>query len=517
MKKFFKCSILILTLLLLFSFKIVKAEGSVQLTPSDIVDEVVRLARDSEGDKKSAHSCLSYVNQIWIDAASPYKKDILNYPSSLLYRLYNDDYKSSCAKCSYDSFKLPKDNTRTKYNIPNGASVYLKGGSYKCGSHHIAGHVGIYIQELNKIAHVWSGKVRLDSLEFFERNGYKYVDWYYHRGMTLKELEPTEENSKLKIDLIDFPSQIRAGNSCSIKGTVSSNFKLKVVQGMIYKNSSTCECSGKVSLSNTVCYKLDLASSKINSTLKFGDLKIGNYTLYIEAIDETDKLVSISKKFSIEAPDASTLKINLTSYPTKLSPGVSYGLRGSISSNYRINEVKGEIYKYISNEYKHVSQSTLDTPKSKYLNIASANLNNNLKFKKLTIGQYRLTITATDASGKTVKIDRYFRIVHINIDLSTIPSTVTYGKSFGLKGTITSSTAYKLNKVSGYITTLNGTVKFSSVDYPNSKTMNIQSANLNQKLSFRKLQPGPYLLKIKAQDTYGNTDEVTYHFTVKAK
>lgn len=488
-----------------------------QLTPSDIVDEVVRLAKDSEGDKKSAHSCLTYVNQIWIDAASPYKNDILKYPSSLLYRLYDNDYSSNCARCSYNRFKLPNDNTRTQYNIPNGANVYFKGGSYECSKQHIAGHVGIYIKELNKIAHVWKGIVRLDPLEFFERNGYKYEDWYYHRGMTLKELEPTEENSKLKIDLIDFPNQIRVGNSCSIKGTVSSNFKLNVVQGTIYYSDGKPGRSEDVALSNTVSYKFDLASSKINSTLKFGDLKIGNYTLYIEAIDETDKLVSISKKFSIEAPDASTLKINLTSYPTKLSPGVSYGLRGSISSNYRINEVKGKIYQYISNEYKYVSQSTLDTPKSKYLNIASANLNNNLKFKKLTIGKYRLTITATDASGKTVKIDKYFKIMHVNIDLSTIPSTVTYGKSFGLKGTVTSSTGYKLYEVSGYIITIKGTVKFSSVDYPNSKTMNIQSANLNKKLSFSKLQPGTYYLKIKAKDTYGNTDEVTYRFTVKDK
>lgn len=516
MKKFFKCSIFILTLLLLFSLKIVKAEGSMQLTPSDLVDDVVRLAEESEGDKESAHSCLSYVNRIWIDAASPYKKDILNSPSSLLYRLYDDDYKSSCAKCSYNRFKLPNANTRSKSNIPNGASVYFKGGSYKCGSH-IAGHVGIYIKDLDKIAHTWNGKVRLDSLDFFERNGYTYVDWYYHRGMTLEELEPTIENSKLKIDLINFPSQIKAGNSCSIKGTVSSNFKLNIVRGTIYYSDLKPGRSEDVSFSNSACYKFDLASSKINSTLKFGELKIGNYTLYIEAIDETDKLVSISKKFSIVAPEPSTLKINLTSYPTKLSPGISYGLRGSISSNYKINEVKGEVYKYINGAYKHVSQSTLDTPKSKYLNIASANLNNNLKFKKLTIGKYRLTITATDASGKTVKIDRYFSIVHVNINLTSIPHVVTKGKGFGLRGTITSGTSYNLKKVSGYITTMSGTTKFSSVDYPNSKTMDIKSSNLNKKLYFGRLEPGPYLLKIQAVDTYGNRDEVIYQFQVNKK
>lgn len=331
--------------------------------------------------------------------------------------------------------------------------------------------------------------------------------------------ETTFEDSKLKIDLIDFPSQIRVGNSCSIKGTVSSNFKLNVVRGMIYKNSSTCGRSGEVPLSNTVCYKLDLASSIINSTLKFGDLKVGTYTLYIEAFDETDKVAKISKTFKIVAPEASTLKINLTSYPTKLSPGTSYGLKGTITSNYKIREVKGYVHKLINGEYKPMSISSVDKPNSKSLNIASANLNNDLKFAKLkSSGQYRITITATDASEKTLTIYRYFNIVKININLTTIPSTITLGKGFGLRGTITSETAYNLKKVTGSITSFDGVVKFSSVDYPNSKTMNIQYSNLNNKLFFGKLtKPGTYLLNIKAMDTNGNIHNVAYKFEVKKK
>ena len=66
----------------------------------------------------------------------------------------------------------------------------------------------------------------------------------------------------------------------------------------------------------------------------------------------------------IVEPEKSSLRINLTSYPTSIKKGSSFGLRGTISSNYNIKKVKGYI-----KQGDTVYASSEDTPNNKKLDV----------------------------------------------------------------------------------------------------------------------------------------------------
>lgn len=89
----------------------------------------------------------------------------------------------------------------------------------------------------------------------------------------------------------------------------------------------------------------------------------------------------------------STLAINMTSYPSSINVGSSYGLRGTVSSNYTIKQVNG----YIINSSGNTVMSTTDYPNSYSMDVRYANLNNNLVFNRLGAGTYTLKIVATDS------------------------------------------------------------------------------------------------------------------------
>ena len=100
------------------------------------------------------------------------------------------------------------------------------------------------------------------------------------------------------------------------------------------------------------------------------------------------------------------------------------------------------------------------------------------------------------------------------IDVTQYPETIPYGKSFGLRGTISSENS--ITSVNGYIINSSGTTVMSTTDYPNSKSMDIRPANLNQKMSFGNLASGKYTLRIIASDSSGGKAEWGYDFTVES-
>ncbi|MBQ3023630.1 MAG: SH3 domain-containing protein [Clostridia bacterium] len=212
----------------------------------------------------------------------------------------------------------------------------------------------------------------------------------------------------------------------------------------------------------------------------------------------------------------STLKINLTQYPSQHTQGNNFGLRGTISSNYKIKKICGYI-----KQNGNVIQSTEDTPNAKSVDVKKQNLNNNLIFDRLSPGNYTLEVQAVDASGKTVKVSKSFTVVGkiekvestLSINLEKYPITLTKGSNFGLRGTVKSN--YKISSVQGSIINSSGKIIYKSKDAPNSTSMDIKSANLNNVLTFDKLSVGKYTLKVVATDSSGKTIEVSKSFTVE--
>ena len=128
---------------------------------------------------------------------------------------------------------------------------------------------------------------------------------------------------------------------------------------------------------------------------------------------------------------ASTLKINLTSPsadPTTISEGSSLGIHGDVSSNYNITKVEGSVLNSSGSKVQNASC----TPNATTLKLDTSTINNNIIFNNLKAGEYKLKITATDKSGKTVEVTK--RII---VDSDSIPD-ITKGWYWPLSKNYTS-------------------------------------------------------------------------------
>lgn len=103
----------------------------------------------------------------------------------------------------------------------------------------------------------------------------------------------------------------------------------------------------------------------------------------------------------------STLKIDLTSYPSSIKKGSYYGLRGTISSNYKISKVEGYI---LNSAGKNAISPSIDKPNKTSMDIKTANLNDKLTFNKLSVGTYTMKVVATDSLGKSVTWSKTFKV-----------------------------------------------------------------------------------------------------------
>lgn len=114
----------------------------------------------------------------------------------------------------------------------------------------------------------------------------------------------------------------------------------------------------------------------------------------------------------------------MTSYPTSITQGDSYGLRGSVNSNYNITAVYG----YILNSSGETVMSTTDTPNSTSMNVRTANLNDKLIFNALAGGTYTLKVVANDSSGESREWSTVFTVaskvtVNTRSGIVNIPSS----------------------------------------------------------------------------------------------
>ena len=278
------------------------------------------------------------------------------------------------------------------------------------------------------------------------------------------------------------------------------------------------------SFTDGTIYVADPAKSMPTGIIKLTDAKFNGSS-------QNDRIDWIKKVWYINTPayshgrvdsntsnDDSALSIDLTSYPTSLKQGSNFGLRGTISSNYYVKQVKG----YIKSGSTTV-QSTVDNTNSKSVNVRNLNLNKNLIFDNLGTGDYTLIVSATDSTGKTVTVKKNFSVYaeqtradsSLSINLTRYPVTLDAGTSFGLRGSVDSN--YSIARVRGYIKDSNGSVVLLSNDTPNSTSMNIQYADLNNSLVFNRLSPGSYTMIVEATDTSGRVVTATKDFSVRSK
>ena len=349
-------------------------------------------------------------------------------------------------------------------------------------------------------------------------HNYNYNNGQCYCGAVKATTQQTNAASTLKINLTKYPVQHTQGNNFGLRGTISSNYKIKKIYGYIKQNGNVIQSTEDSPNTKSV----DVRDKKLNNNLVFETLGTGNYTLEVYAVDASGNGITVTKNFTVVGQTVkaeSTLSINLDKYPVTLNAGSGFGLRGSITSNYNIALVKG----YVINSSGQTVLSSKDTPNSTSMDIRCANLNDDLVFNNLGAGNYTMKVVATDNSGRTVEVSKAFSVISntsssnstLAINLKNYPVTLDVGSSYGLRGPITSN--YNISVVRGYVINSNGQTVLSSKDTPNSTYMDIKPAHLNADLIFNNLSAGNYTMRVVAVDASGRTVEATKNFTVKAK
>ena len=425
-----------------------------------------------------------------------------------------------CARKGWDAFGV----SSSRDNIPVGASVYFsKNKGTKCSScGNYPGHAAFYIGN-GEIIHVYNrvvdtngkqvymdsnktkkaGYIRRTTIDAVINDGYTYLGWGWHSN---KELEV----GNVCLHAYSDPNTESCINCGEKYQRVEKAENKKYTVNVKSINLRTVPYS-KAGISNGVSYAGEIVTSSMNVINMYGNkwVKITNKS------GQTG-YTSIENLKEYSEPKVSSLQINLTQYPTSLKKGTNFGLRGTVTSNYNVKQIKG----YILNGNTTV-QSTTDSLNKKSVDVSGINLNNKLIFNNLGTGNYTLVIEATDASGKTITVKKYFDVYveqtkalsTLTINLSQYPVTLKQGTSFGLRGSVDSN--YNIVKVRGYVRNSDGSTVLSSTDTPNSPSMNIQYADLNNSLIFNKLTPGNYTMVVEATDNSGRVVTATKNFIVQ--
>lgn len=104
-----------------------------------------------------------------------------------------------------------------------------------------------------------------------------------------------DKTSTLCIKSLRAPKKIRMGRKFSIKGTVRSNRKIKKVTVRIL-DSNGRKIISATKKPNSKSFNI----RKLDSKIKFGKLKKGEYTFQVIATDSVQKLKLVNKQFKVE-------------------------------------------------------------------------------------------------------------------------------------------------------------------------------------------------------------------------
>lgn len=201
-----------------------------------------------------------------------------------------------------------------------------------------------------------------------------------------------------------------------------------------------------------------------------------------------------------QAATASTLKVSGYATLSTLLPGQAFVVKGTVTSNYKITEVKAYIQ---TSDGTEKYSKTVQPDAKKY---ALSDVNEDMHFELLTVGSYVFQIDATDSSGKSKNVLTQNFIVQS--DLSAFGysplSRVKEKQKFAVKGMVTSS--YKIKQVTASIATSSGTVKYTKTVKPNATSYDL--SGVDAAMRFDLLAAGSYVFKVDAKDSSGTLNTV---------
>ena len=287
----------------------------------------------------------------------------------------NTTYKGQIAENDEKDFYKFNLSTSGKIKLSLQADIdTLYYGIYDKDGNEIKHHYMYHDYSTNKIS--YSEEIDLASGTYYlciDQCGTKTGNYSF----ALKSQHNNAE-STLKLTNANYPTTIKEGSPFTLKGTISSNYKITLVKVQVLNSyGSTVSTASKTVYPNAYSY------SNIDAGIKFGTLSAGDYTYQIIAKDAsgTQKTL-LDKKFVVKAdtptpkPPTPITKTGVTTgtLNVRSGPATSYTKLGTLSKGttvqivgqdsstgwYKIKYKSG--YGYISNKYVKLNQGGGETP-----------------------------------------------------------------------------------------------------------------------------------------------------------
>ena len=330
------------------------------------------------------------------------------------------------------------------------------------------------------------------------------------KGKPLAPVSAKNVDTKSTLTIKDqtIPSNITQGSGFGVEGVISSNYRISKV------TVSILDSGGNAVISKTVKpekWNYDLAG--VDASIKFGKLTPGTYKYCITAKDEKHTKTLINAEFVVSPkPSAgkSKLAISNAEYPSTLYRGEGVSIGGKITSNCKIKKVTVSVTDKSGNKKISVSAS----PSAKKYDVGK--LDAKVKFGTLDTGTYTYSVTATDSKQTKTLLSKRFEVIDkpvystLKIESYTYPTSISEGKSFSIKGSISSNK--KIEKVTVEVVDSDGQAVLSASAKPDAKSFQLKE--LDPKIKFGKLTAGTYTYKVVAKDTVKTLTLVKKSFTV---
>ena len=343
------------------------------------------------------------------------------------------------------------------------------------------------------------------------------------------------------------PSVLTVGSPFSVKGVIDSGTKITKVTVGCY-DATGAMLTGASATPNATTYDV----SKLDTDVLFNELEPGVYRYKITATNAGGSTVLQNSAFTVLA-NGRTVADGLYALVPSSSTGYAIHVAGdSTASGANVELAVKETSEFMAMRVKHVGSGyyTLEffgsgklltvhnagTANSTNVNQATASGADSQKWQILPTGKgYCLvpkhaTAKALDIKGGTMaagtNVQIYTRklsnaqqfnlekmdVSKVTISGHSVPTTITVGGVFSVKGTITANE--KLTKVTVGCYDINGKLLTGASATPNAKTYNV--ANLDYDVEFNVLTPGVYYYRITTVTASGSKRIVNSAFTVLA-
>jgi len=229
----------------------------------------------------------------------------------------------------------------------------------------------------------------------------------------IRKAYPFEENTgtsdasdsstdTLSLSGATYPTSLSVGQWFILQGTVTSaNSKITAVTAGVF-NSSGKMVTGKTAAPNSKRYNIH----DLDNDVLFDSLSAGTYSYIIRATNASGTKELLNKTFTVGSGSSSdTLSISGATYPTSLSVGQWFALKGTVTSSVsNITSLTAGAFDSAGNMKTGNSVS----PNSKSYNIV--NIDPDVHFDWLPAGTYSYIIRATNAGGEKELLNKIFTV-----------------------------------------------------------------------------------------------------------